>query len=95
METPLIYPPRADERIMQRKQVIEMAVQGKISWIQAAEILKVTTRQMRRMIGCITRQMWWTVDRIMRITFAMIRIIMTWSALSEAGRRHQKSGERH
>ena len=33
---------------MQRKQVLEMAAQGKISWVQAAEILKICPRQMRR-----------------------------------------------
>lgn len=48
MTTPRLCPPRGSERVMQRKQVLEMAFEGKISWVQAAEILKLSPRQVRR-----------------------------------------------
>ena len=42
------YPRPAMERVMKRQEVILKAMSGQIHWIQAAEILGITDRQMRR-----------------------------------------------
>jgi transposase len=39
---------RGVERAMTRKEVLKKAMQGQITWIQAAEILRLTARQIRR-----------------------------------------------
>ena len=43
-----LYPERAMERAMKIQEVILRAMAKKINWIQAAEILRITPRQMRR-----------------------------------------------
>ena len=43
-----LYPARALERVMKIKEVITRAMSGKINWIQAAEILGMSDRQLRR-----------------------------------------------
>jgi len=43
-----LYPARALERAMKIKEVITRAMSGKINWIQAAEILGMSDRQLRR-----------------------------------------------
>ena len=43
-----LYPARALERAMKIKEVITRAISGKINWIQAAEILGMSDRQLRR-----------------------------------------------
>jgi transposase len=43
-----LYPPRALERAMKIKEVITRAMSGQINWIQAAEIIGITDRSMRR-----------------------------------------------
>ena len=44
----LLYPARALERAMKIKEVITRAMSGTINWIQAAEILGMSDRQLRR-----------------------------------------------
>lgn len=44
----MIYPPSAWERAMKVQEVIMRAMSGKISWLQAAEILGISPRSMRR-----------------------------------------------
>jgi transposase len=43
-----LYPPRALERAMKIKEVITRAMSGQINWLQAAEIIGITDRSMRR-----------------------------------------------
>ena len=43
-----LYPARALERAMKIKEVITRAMSGKINWLQAAEIIGITDRSMRR-----------------------------------------------
>lgn len=43
-----VYPARALERAMKAKEVITRALSGEINWIQAAEILGMTDRHLRR-----------------------------------------------
>jgi hypothetical protein len=43
-----LYPARVLERAMKIKEVITRAMSGKINWIQAAEILGMSDRQLRR-----------------------------------------------
>ena len=43
-----LYPVRALERAMKISEVITRAISGKINWIQAAEILGMSDRQLRR-----------------------------------------------
>ena len=43
-----LYPPRAVERAMKVQEVILRAISGEINWIQAAEIIGVSPRTMRR-----------------------------------------------
>jgi transposase len=43
-----LYPPRALERAMKIKEVISRAMSGQINWLQAAEIIGITDRSMRR-----------------------------------------------
>jgi transposase len=43
-----LYPPRALERAMKIKEVITRALSGQINWLQAAEIIGITDRSMRR-----------------------------------------------
>ena len=43
-----LYPTRALERAMKIKEVITRAMSGQINWIQAAEILGMSDRQLRR-----------------------------------------------
>src|SRR5438132_11999584 len=43
-----LYPVRALERAMKISEVITRAISGKINWIQAAEILGMSERQLRR-----------------------------------------------
>ena len=42
------YPKLALERAMKLQEVILMAMSGRINWIQAAEIMNISGRQMRR-----------------------------------------------
>jgi transposase len=46
-----LYPARALERAMKISEVITRAMSGKINWIQAAEILGMSDRQLRRWRG--------------------------------------------
>jgi Helix-turn-helix domain len=46
-----LYPVRALERAMKISEVITRAIGGKINWIQAAEILGMSDRQLRRWRG--------------------------------------------
>ena len=43
-----LYPVRALERAMKISEVITRAISGEINWIQAAEILGMSDRQLRR-----------------------------------------------
>jgi transposase len=43
-----LYPPRVLERAMKIKEVVTRAMSGSINWIQAAEILGMSDRQLRR-----------------------------------------------
>src|SRR3979409_2438920 len=43
-----LYPARALERAMKIREVITRAMSGKITWLQAAEIIGITDRSMRR-----------------------------------------------
>src|SRR6476620_3746576 len=43
-----LYPVRALERAMKIREVITRAMSGKINWLQAAEIIGITDRSMRR-----------------------------------------------
>ena len=43
-----LYPARAVERAMKIREVIARAMSGKINWLQAAEIIGITDRSMRR-----------------------------------------------
>jgi len=43
------YPPKAVERAMKIQEIMLRAMSGKILWMQAAEILGLSARQMRRM----------------------------------------------
>jgi len=43
-----LYPARAVERAMKIKEVITRAMSGQITWLQAAEIIGITDRSMRR-----------------------------------------------
>jgi transposase len=43
-----LYPVRALERGMKIKEVITRAMSGQINWLQAAEIIGITDRSMRR-----------------------------------------------
>src|SRR6476646_8767515 len=43
-----LYPARALERAMKISEVITRAINGKINWIQAAEIVGMSDRQLRR-----------------------------------------------
>ena len=43
-----LYPARVLERAMKIREVITRAMSGKINWIQAAEILGMSDRQLRR-----------------------------------------------
>ena len=44
----LLYPVRALERAMKIKEVITRVMSGTLNWIQAAEILGMSDRQLRR-----------------------------------------------
>jgi hypothetical protein len=44
-----LYPARALERAMKVKEVITRAMSGQINWMQAAEILGMSDRQLRPM----------------------------------------------
>jgi hypothetical protein len=49
---PLVWEPRRERlevRYMKRSEVILKAIDGKITWIQAAQILGISDRQMRRL----------------------------------------------
>ena len=46
-----VYPARALERAMKISEVITRAISGKINWIQVAEILGMSDRQLRRWRG--------------------------------------------
>ena len=43
-----VYPARALDRAMKLQEVILRAVDGKITWMQAAEIIGISDRTMRR-----------------------------------------------
>src|SRR5262245_55520059 len=43
-----LYPSRAWERAMKLKEVITRAMSGQINWMEAAEIIGITDRSMRR-----------------------------------------------
>ena len=43
-----LYPARALERAMKIKEVITRAMSGLITWLQAAEIIGISDRSMRR-----------------------------------------------
>ena len=43
-----LYPTRALERAVKIKEVITRAMSGQINWLQAAEIIGITDRSMRR-----------------------------------------------
>src|SRR5437762_9277727 len=43
-----LYPARALERAMKIREVITRAMSGQINWLQAAEIIGITDRSMRR-----------------------------------------------
>src|SRR5436853_2829453 len=43
-----LYPSRALERAMKLEEVITRAMSGQINWLQAAEIIGMTDRSMRR-----------------------------------------------
>ena len=43
------YPPKAVERAMKVQEVMLRAISGKLLWFQAAEILGISSRQMRRL----------------------------------------------
>ncbi len=45
---PGLYPASAVERAMKVQEVILRAVDGRLKWYQAAEILGISDRQMRR-----------------------------------------------
>lgn len=44
-----IYPPKAVERAMKVQEIMLRAISGQMHWFQAAEILGISTRQMRRL----------------------------------------------
>ena len=48
-----LYPARALERAMKISEVITWAISGKINWIQAAEILGMSDRQLRHPPGSL------------------------------------------
>ncbi len=48
MSEPAVYPSSAMERAMKVQEVILRAVDGRLKWYQAAEILGISDRQMRR-----------------------------------------------
>jgi transposase len=48
-EVPMPYPPGAVERAMKVQEVIVRALAGKLTWLQAAEILGRTPRSIRRL----------------------------------------------
>ena len=50
MET-CYYPSSAVERAMKVQEVILRAIEGRLKWYQAAEILGISDRQMRRWKG--------------------------------------------
>ena len=50
------YPARAVERAMKTQQVILRAVSGEIQWMQAAEIIGISDRSMRRWRVALERQ---------------------------------------
>ncbi len=43
-----LYPPSAMERAMKVQEVILRAIDGRLKWYEAAEILGISDRQMRR-----------------------------------------------
>ncbi len=45
---PAVYPSSAVERAMKMQEVILRAIGGRLKWYQAAEILGISDRQMRR-----------------------------------------------
>lgn len=47
----MLYGPTAVERAMKRQEVILRAMSGELSWIQAADILGITARSLRRWRG--------------------------------------------
>ncbi|MGH2453872.1 MAG: ISNCY family transposase [bacterium] len=48
MSEPAVYPSSAMERAMKVQEVILRAIDGRLKWYQAAEILRISDRQMRR-----------------------------------------------
>ena len=48
MSEPAVYPSSAVERAMKVQEVILRAIDGRLKWYQAAEILGISDRQMRR-----------------------------------------------
>ena len=48
MSEPAVYPSSAMERAMKVQEVIVRAIDGRLKWYQAAEILGISDRQMRR-----------------------------------------------
>ena len=45
-----------EARVMTKQQVMLKAINGEITWIQAAEILGVTARHMRRMRNAVKHE---------------------------------------
>ena len=61
-----LYPARALERAMKIKEVITRAMSGKINWMQAAEIIGMSDRSMRRWrkrLGQVGYEDYWTGER--------------------------------
>jgi transposase len=56
MSEPAVYPASAVERAMKVQEVILRAVDGRLKWYQAAEILGISDRQMRRWKGRYERE---------------------------------------
>jgi len=48
MSEPAVYPSSAMEREMKVQEVMLRAIDGRLKWYQAAEILGISDRQMRR-----------------------------------------------
>jgi hypothetical protein len=48
MSEPAVYPSSAVERAMKVQEVILRAIDGRVKWYQAAEILRISDRQMLR-----------------------------------------------
>ena len=55
MRSMFSYPKAAMERAMKIQEVILRAMAKRITWWQAAEIIGISDRQMRRMAGALRR----------------------------------------